>query len=374
MLIAGGTVERGEKGEAEPAARAVAEAAQRVFGAAPRAVRPLAGGLSTRLFYRVELPAPAPRRVVARVERPEDPARRPRGLPPEPPLEPTRTLLAEAGIPVPASHGSDTTTGITFLEDLGDLSLERAAGAWPDRRTALYRSVLRLVPRLQGLRPGSVPLPAFRRRLGPELLRYKAEFFVEHALPVALRRPATATEAARVRAVFSAIAAELEDAPRRLAHRDLQSRNVHLVPTDGAGAPGGRPAPEPPARLRPVLLDFQGAFLAPPEYDAVCLLRDSYVELPEGEWLTLAEELRTELPDAPDPELFHRRFDLITVARKAKDYALLFYSRAGQPPPAVAPGPAARALQRAVARLSRGSGPFSDFADLLAGLPEERPR
>ena len=70
------------------------------------------------------------------------------------------------------------------------------------------------------------------------------------------------------------------------------------------------------------MIDLQGAFLAPPEYDLVCLLRDSYMELQEDEVANQLARIRPVLPDAPESESFARRFDLLTLTRKAKDHAL----------------------------------------------------
>ena len=70
------------------------------------------------------------------------------------------------------------------------------------------------------------------------------------------------------------------------------------------------------------MIDLQGALLAPPEYDLVCLLRDTYVALPDAEVAHLAERVRERLPDRPDRAAFARRFDLLTITRKAKDFAL----------------------------------------------------
>src|SRR4029453_18547549 len=100
----------------------------------------------------------------------------------------------------------------------------------------------------------------------------------------------------------------LRGAPGRLAHRDLQGANVHVR----RGRPPGR---------RLALIDLQGAFLAPPEYDLVCLLRDSYVELPPEEAWRQLERVRPALPDAPGREECAARFDLLTLTRKGKDLA-----------------------------------------------------
>ena len=71
----------------------------------------------------------------------------------------------------------------------------------------------------------------------------------------------------------------------------------------------------------PRWIDIQGAFLAPPEYDAVCLLHDSYVKLEKKTIARLSEELRLSLPDQPEKEVFARRFNLLTLTRKSKDFA-----------------------------------------------------
>jgi aminoglycoside/choline kinase family phosphotransferase len=210
--------------------------------------------------------------------------------------------LAEAGLPVPARLGGNAAD-IVLLEDLGSTTLQdEAAKLGPAARRRLYREVVGWVPVLQSLRdPGG--LPAFGRRLEAAHYRYKADLLGRYGIP--------APDAARravVAAAFEAIAAALADAPLRLAHRDLQSQNV-LV-RDGA----------------PYMIDVQGALLAPPEYDLVCLLRDSYVELPEAEVADHLAWVRPRLPDAPDAETFDLRFDLLTVTRKGKDLARFVYA------------------------------------------------
>ena len=67
---------------------------------------------------------------------------------PEPPLEPLRGFLENAGLPVPRSYLHDSGLGVDLLEDVGDRSL---AGAWPASRDSLYREACALIPRLQAL-------------------------------------------------------------------------------------------------------------------------------------------------------------------------------------------------------------------------------
>lgn len=329
------------------------------LGVAVLRVEPISAGLGLRRFLRVHL-AGEPRSVVVRIEAPEDPRGRPGGSAPEPPLEPLRSYLEQHGVPVPARFGGDPARGIDLLEDVGSRSLADVAPALPaEERIALYRTALGWIPLLQRLRdPGA--LPAFARRLDRTLIRYKGELFARFSLPVALGREPRPAEAAAVAAAFERVADALEDAPLRLAHRDFQSQNVQVRPAPGGG----------PARL--ALLDVQGALLAPPEYDAVCLLRDSYVELPDAEWRAHLEWLRPRLPDPPDADTFLRRFDLLTLTRKGKDHARFLYAARERGDarwlrhlPATA-----RALRAAAERAAARDAALADLAGWIARLPD----
>lgn len=341
------------------------ELCARLAGVRVRAVEPLAADLGTRRFFRLRLAGP-PGSLIARVEAPEDPQGRPTGAAPEPPLEPLRHLLETAGLPVPRSFGTDPSRGVDLLEDLGDCTLEAAAlESGPETRRALYATVCACVPPLQALREPESGLAAFRRRLDRRTLAYKGELFARWSLPGALGRAPRAAEREAVAEGFAAIADGLADAPARLAHRDLQSRNV-LV----------RTAVTPDGTARIGLIDLQGAWLAPPEYDLVCLLRDSYVELPDAEVDAQAEAVRPALPDRPDAETFRRRFDLLTLARKGKDHARLLYAAATRDEPGrLAAVPATvRALRAAAARRRGEDARLDRLAALVHALPEDAGR
>jgi len=338
--------------ELEPALRALVE---KCCGRPVARVAWLAAGLGLRRFARVHLTGAGAATLVARIEAPEDPAGRPAGVAPEPPLEPIRALLERHGLPVPARLGADEATGIELLEDAGETTLADAArAAEATGLRALYEEACDLAPRLQRIaNPGGVA--AFGRRLDDALLAYKCELFCAHALPP----QAGPGAAGAVRAAFRAIADEVRAAPARLAHRDLQSANVHVR----AERPSGR---------RLVLIDLQGAFLAPPEYDLVCLLRDSYVELPDDELAHQLARIRPALPDAPGPEAFARRFDLLTLSRKGKDLARFYYAaRERGDPRYLRFAPATlRALRAAGARAAVRDTRVAPFAEILAALPE----
>jgi len=291
------------------------------FGAPPARLEAVPAGLGTRRFFRVWLAAPAlvpdadapVQSIVARVEREEDPSLRPAGIPPEPALEPLRSVLEECGLPVPACYADEA--GVALLEDVGDTSLEAAvlAGLSGDALAARYREACMLLPLLQRVAPRD-DVPAFTRRLDEPLFRYKAEQLARWTLPWALGTQAAESAARAVREAFAWIAEECRRAPLRLSHRDYKAANLHLHAR----------RPTEPDRL--VMIDIQGAFLAPPEYDLVCLLRDSHVALPEPLVAELCEETRRALPDAPEPAVFDRRFTLLTLTRNGKDLSRYLYA------------------------------------------------
>jgi aminoglycoside/choline kinase family phosphotransferase len=328
---------------------------QQALGGRVERIEWLPGQLGLRRFARVQRSGDGPATLVARIDAPEDPAGRPPGVPPEPPLEPIRRRLEAEGLPVPARYGGDQE--IDLLEDLGDVSLASAApDASPAELRSLYEEACDLVPRLQRL--AAAGEEAFRRRLDPALFAYKAELFIAHALP-ARGRDASAGEAKAVREAFARVARVAQQAPARLAQRDLQSANLHLRP----GRPRG-------ARL--AMIDLQGALLAPPEYDLMCLLRDSYVELPDAELTHQIERVRPTLPDAPDPATFAARFDLLTLTRKAKDAARFLYAARERGDRRYLPHlPATLRYLGAAADRAAGREPaFAPLRELLAELSE----
>lgn len=325
---------------------------EKATGLCVREIVELPAGLGLRRFYRVRTTG-EPASLIARLETPEDPAGRPAGVPPEPPLEPIRALLESAGLPVPRRVGSVLGDDLDLLEDLGSATLDAAGRGEPGRCAALYEQVVDRLPALQALAPVA-GVAAFERRLDAPLFAHKAGLVVEWSLPEALGRAATRAEGEAVSQAFGWIANLALEAPARLAHRDLHSRNLLVQ--------GGR--------VR--WIDLQGAFLAPPEYDLVCLLRDSYVTLPELLVDQLLERVRPALPDAPTPEDFRRRFDLLTLTRKGKDHARFVYSAAtrGEASQRAYLPATTRALHRA-ARACAGLAPeLARLAELLLALPE----
>ena len=293
----------------------------------------LRGVAGHRRIFRLWLRDGAPRTLIARVDRGDPPP----GVAPEPRLEPLRAFLEAHGLPVPRRLGGNRARDIDLLEDLGSRELlEAVRGAAPALRRALYAEACDLVPRLQVLRDPTGRVPSFQRHYDAALIGGKARRFAVASLPAGLGRAPSAAEVAVVHEAFAAVAEALVDAPQRFAHRDFQSTNLMLRDA----APGQRLA----------MVDFQGALLAPPEYDLVCLLRGSYVVLPEEEVREHAERVRPRLPDAPDTDIFWRRFDLLTLVRKGKDHALWYELSARGRPDALAYAAPTFAYLRGAAR------------------------
>ena len=294
----------GVRGEADEIGRWAAAR----LGVGVLAVQPVPAGIGRRHFYRLHFAA-APGSAIARVATPEDPAGRPAGAAPEPPLEPVRALLERRGLPVPRRYASDDARGIELLEDAGSETLsESIRSARPTDGEALVERALDLVPRLQRVADDGSGVAAFQRRLDASLFRYKAELFAATSLPAALGRAPTRAETDAVTEAFAFIASVCAEAEPRFAHRDFQSQNLLLRRT-------------PAGSMQLTMIDLQGAFLAPPEYDIVCLLRDSYLELSWAFVQRQLERIRPALPDPPGANEFALRFDLLTLTRKGKDHA-----------------------------------------------------
>ena len=291
---------------------------------------PIPAGLGDRRFYRVSLDGTRegePERLIARVEaeaRPPDPAQAPFTWLPEPRLEPIRAFLESAGIPVPRSYGRDFDQGIDLLEDVGQRTLLDTVG---EERRSRYFEASELIDRLQALEPPTPTLPAFERHFDARLVRTKAAKLIAWNFPGVLDREATDQERRAIESGFDAIAQLLADAPQRLSHRDFKAENLHLAPTTAGGSdPHGTTTPSTEAHARLVMIDVQGAFVAPLEYDRVCLLRDLQVELPEP----LVDEIRDQVGERFDSRSARAasdvRFDAIAVLRLSKDVAHIVHA------------------------------------------------
>jgi len=218
-------------------------------------------------------------------------------------------FLESRNLPVPRLFADRTESGFLLQEDLGETTLFTELQQLPERKwTALYEESITLLVKFQR---ATIKAPTtgpscigFNRRFTHALLRWELEHFKEWLLVDHAGAALSHKDNGLLEQAFDEIAEALASSHYRLAHRDYQSTN--LMRSNG----------------QLVLIDFQDALLAPPMYDLVALLRDSYIAL-SGEAVDslLAYYWRQAvdlLPFSSEEEM-RRHFHLQTVQRKLKD-------------------------------------------------------
>lgn len=211
------------------------------------------------------------------------------------------------GVPVPEIHVWDKAKGFMLLEDWGDRMLEGVVKEGNGKRIRLlYEKSIDEMVRLQveGTKKIDESCIAYHQRFNVELLVWEFDHYLEYGVEVRENRQMDPADKAAVRAIFEAVAREIESQPRMLTHRDFHSRNVMIHGDDKIG-----------------LIDFQDALMGPPAYDLASLVRDAYVTLGEDVVDALVAHFlkRREEAGAPvDPERFRRDFDLTSVQRNLK--------------------------------------------------------
>jgi aminoglycoside/choline kinase family phosphotransferase len=220
--------------------------------------------------------------------------------------------LKRLAIRVPEVIHYEPEAAMMVLEDLGDLTLERAVLDGQEHEL-LYGHAVDLLARLRAQAernpdPGCI---AFSRMFDQDLYEWELHHFREWGLEAWSGRQPSLSERSELNRIFQRLAGELASEPRGFTLRDYQSRNVMLK--DGELA----------------LIDFQDALLGPRQYDLVSLLRDSYVVLDQpfvdrmlDRYLRAFERETDERIAAPG---FNHFFDLLTVQRKLKDAARFEY-------------------------------------------------
>ena len=229
------------------------------------------------------------------------------GAPEELPFVNVHRYLDGLGVRVPRILRYDAAVAMMVLEDLGDVTFERALKSVS--RAVLYGRAVDLLARMRAAaeaRPDPGCL-AFARAFDEELYTWELHHFREYGLEAWSGKVPTPAEQAQLESAFAGIAGRLAAAPRGFTHRDYQSRNLMMTHDEL------------------VLIDFQDALQGPWQYDLVALLRDSYVELePElveemiDRWLVAYGRTSGRIPERL---AFRRFFDLLTVQRKLKDAA-----------------------------------------------------
>ena len=230
------------------------------------------------------------------------------GPPDELPFLNVQRYLDGLGVRVPRILRYDTGAAMMVLEDLGDLTFERALES--GSREALYGRAVDLLARMRAAadaRPDPGCL-AFTRAFDEELYTWELHHFREYGLEAWSGRPPPRRSARSSSGPSPGSRGRLAAAPRGFTHRDYQSRNLMVTARRAGGHRlPGRPAG--PVAVRPGR--------APPR-----TATSSSRRARRRDDRPLAAGVRTRCGPAPrSRRAFRQFFDLLTVQRKLKDAA-----------------------------------------------------
>ncbi len=223
-------------------------------------------------------------------------------------------FLEGLDLPVPRLFHYDAESGLLFLEDCGDTTLEeKIRSAQQDEIEAYYRQAVALLVKLQSeaTRRVGPQCPAYHLRFDVEKLMWEFDFMLEHYAGGLRGAPLSGEDAREVRRHFQPLCETLAGQELCFTHRDYHSRN--LMVHNG----------------RLVMLDFQDARMGPCQYDLASLLRDSYVPLDDAlveEMKDLYIELKESAERRPvDRKRFYEIFDLMSIQRNLKAVGTFAY-------------------------------------------------
>ena len=170
-------------------------------------------------------------------------------------------ILSEHGLPVPQLLAVSERKGLLLLEDCGTVQLQDIADSGNPSAADLYHEIIDMLAKLQSI-TGKRGKPPFSLSFDREKLMFEFDFFIEHALLGYFAPVSGSVDTGVLRSEFETIADILVQPEQFvLNHRDFHSRNIMI------------------RNGKPVIIDFQDARMGLPQYDAVSLIRDSYVKL-----------------------------------------------------------------------------------------------
>ncbi|MFP4623833.1 MAG: phosphotransferase [Gemmatimonadota bacterium] len=232
---------------------------RRHFGTSPTMVQDIGADGSNRSYYR--LVGPAMERAVGGVGPDADENRA---------FFSYSRALREAGFAVPELYAVDEPAGIWLSEDLGDTTLfdalvqarAREPGPFPESMVAVYRRVLRELPRLQveGGKRIDFGVAYPRGAFDKQSIRWDLNYFKYHFLKLAH----VPFNEQRLEHDFGTLTWYLLQADAsHFLYRDFQSRNIMLREGE------------------PWFIDYQGGRRGALHYDVASLLYDAKASIPE---------------------------------------------------------------------------------------------
>jgi N-acetylmuramate 1-kinase len=324
------------------------------LGAEATTVLPLTGDASDRRYFRV-LRRNGPSRVLALHVEPFDPDALP--------FCRVAQLLAAMPLPIPSILDRAGDLGILLLEDLGDITLQAHLGAAPAaEHSRLYRYAVSLIETLQrrGAELASPAYPPYGVAFDVDKLLWELDFFTKHYVEAYRGASISAPDRDALKVEWRRLADELASEPRVLCHRDYHSRNLMLHQGEL------------------YIIDFQDARLGPDTYDLVSLLRDSYVDLPEGTVDELiAYFIALKRPQGGDAvghraweQDFRRRFDVMALQRNLKALGTFGYQTSTRRNPVYIQY-IPRTIRHVQRNLQRNPDRFGRLRALLASYMDE---
>jgi aminoglycoside/choline kinase family phosphotransferase len=216
-------------------------------------------------------------------------------------------FLRDLSLPVPELFHYDSSRGILFIEDCGDMTLEdMVKDCSKEEITRYYSQAINTLIKMQslGLQKMTPENPAYDLRFDVEKLMFEFDFMLENYSSKLKNVSSTDSERNELRKHLKELCSILAEQDVCFTHRDFHSRNLMIQ--NGTIK----------------ILDFQDARLGPWQYDLASLLKDSYVELDESfvnEMLNLYIDLKEEIDGKKiDRSKFRNIFDLMSIQRNLK--------------------------------------------------------
>jgi len=168
-------------------------------------------------------------------------------------------FLSGVGVRVPILYGQWVEEDVLLLEDLGDMALwDKVQGLPRSEILTWYQKAIDelLVLQIRGSQESGRSCIAFQQRFDFRLYMWEFDHFLEYGMEKRPGAKVSQRSMSGLRAAFIDIANRLENVSPCLNHRDYHSWNL-MIHEEAV-----------------VLIDFQDALLAPPQYDLASLLND----------------------------------------------------------------------------------------------------
>ena len=225
-------------------------------------------------------------------------------------------FLRNLSLPVPELFHYDSSRGLLFLEDCGDITFENKVKACSiAEKKEYYSQAIRILINMQsrGTQKISVDNPAYNLRFDVDKLMFEFDFMLENFADKLRNVSLTVSERDELRDHLIALCATLAKEDICFTHRDFHSRNLMIQNNTIK------------------ILDFQDARMGPWQYDLASLLKDSYVDLDENlvnEMINLYIDLKEEIDGQKiDRSQFRNIFDLMSIQRNLKAVGTFAYQR-----------------------------------------------